>query len=181
MASSRELTLPTVVYVPNYSFFPPTHPTPEINNPRCIPLLLTMGRNSFWNCLYSHIWVPTIPICSPCGYGRLCNSVMPEPRGPRLHKFLAYHLTLFPPAGADSAHPLLLATANLFTFRHHCDYFLCPYLYTNSYYSFHAYFQTRRQFSTSIICSFRNAYDMGSIVLYWHGWEELFVTVDDSR
>ena len=43
VASSRELTLPTVVYVPNYSFFPPTHPTPEINNPRCIPLLLTMS------------------------------------------------------------------------------------------------------------------------------------------
>ena len=48
VASSRELTLPTVVYVPNYSFFPPTHPTPEINNPRCIPLLLTLGWNDCW-------------------------------------------------------------------------------------------------------------------------------------
>ena len=35
-------------------------------------------------------------------------------------QFLADQLTLFQPRAADSAHPLLLAPQNFFTFRHRC-------------------------------------------------------------
>ena len=63
----------------------------------------------------------------PCLWHSLAISGMPEPRGGGslglAPQFFADQLTLFQPKRAYSAHPLLLAPPNFFTFWHRCKYY----------------------------------------------------------